>query len=144
MGPVSAQQEHGVRLKPDYEDSKRRIEAFWEREIIDRPVVQFALARPRSEWVPLPPSNHATLRDRWLDAEYQARCALADLSNHEFLGDTLPIAFPNLGPELFAAFYGCPLHFGESTSWTDPILHDWARRGADPFRRGKPLPGQAA
>ncbi|MFO7695894.1 MAG: hypothetical protein R6X16_01880 [Anaerolineae bacterium] len=112
-------------LKPDYEDTKHRIEAFWEREVIDRPVVQFSLARPMAEWVTLPPSSHATLRDRWLDADYQARYALANLSNHEFLGDTLPVAFPNLGPEVFAAFYGCPLHFGESTSWTDPILHDW-------------------
>jgi hypothetical protein len=112
-------------LKPDYDDSVRRIEAFWEREIVDRPVVQFWLARPEEEWVPLPSSSHATLRDRWLDADYQARLALASLSNREFLGDTLPVAFPNLGPELFAAFYGCPLHFGESTSWTDPILRDW-------------------
>jgi hypothetical protein len=113
-------------LKPDYEDSVRRIEAFWEREIVDRPVVQFRLARPEADWMPLPPSSHATLRDRWLDAGYQARLALTSLSNREFLGDTLPVAFPNLGPELFAAFYGCPLQFGESTSWTDPILHDWA------------------
>ena len=131
-------------LKPDYEDSKRRIEAFWEREIIDRPVVQFSLARPIEEWVPLPPSSHATLRDRWLDADYQARYALANLSNHEFLGDTLPVAFPNLGPELFAAFYGCPLHFGDSTSWTDPILHDWAEADQRTVRRFKPLSGQAA
>jgi hypothetical protein len=112
-------------LKPDYEDSKHRIEAFWKREVIDRPVVRFSLARPMAEWVTLPTSNHATLRDRWLDADYQAHYALANLSNHEFLGDTLPVAFPNLGPEVFAAFYGCPLHFGESTSWTDRILHDW-------------------
>ncbi|MHB1317727.1 MAG: hypothetical protein ACYCYF_03810 [Anaerolineae bacterium] len=125
-------------LKPDYEDSKRRIEAFWEREIIDRPVVQFSLARPVLEQVPLPFSRHATLRDRWLDADYQARYALATLTNHEFLGDTLPIAFPNLGPELFAAFYGCPLHFGESTSWTDPILHDWADAGQIRFDATSP------
>lgn len=125
-------------LKPDYEDSKRRIEAFWEREIIDRPVVQFSLARPLSERVLLPTSSHATLRDRWLDADYQARYALANLSNHEFLGDTLPVAFPNLGPELFAAFYGCPLHFGESTSWTDPILHDWAEADEVQFDRASP------
>jgi hypothetical protein len=28
-------------LKPDYERSKLRIEAFWEGELIDRPLVQF-------------------------------------------------------------------------------------------------------
>lgn len=117
-------------FKPDYEESKRRIDAFWDRELIDRPVVQFLLPKPTEQWVPLPTSEHATSAGRWLDAEYQAELTLATFSNLEFLGDTLPVAFPNLGPELFSAFYGCPIHFGDfGTSWTDPILEDWADAG---------------
>jgi hypothetical protein len=27
---------------------------------------------------------------------------------------------------VFSAFYGCPLRFGENTSWSEPILFDWA------------------
>lgn len=114
-------------LKPDYEQTKRRIDAFWHRELIDRPVVQFSLLKPPEKRVPLPPSHHATPAERWLDTEYQTALAVANLSNHEFLGDTLPVAYPNLGPEVFSAFYGCPIHFGDyGTSWTDPILHDWS------------------
>lgn len=116
------------RLKPDYAQSRQRIEAFWERSVLDRPLVQFGLARPFDEQTPPPLSTHATARERWLDAEFQAHWHLTILSNREYLGDTLPVAFPNLGPELFAAFYGCPLHFGDyGTSWTDPILHDWSK-----------------
>ena len=115
-------------LKPDYERSKERIDAFWERELIDRPVVQFGLAKPPEERVPLPQSQHATSAARWLDTEYQAALKLATLSNQEFLGDTLPVAYPNLGPEVFAALYGCPIHFGDyGTSWSEPILHDWSQ-----------------
>ncbi|HEY9076595.1 MAG TPA: hypothetical protein VIO61_08640 [Anaerolineaceae bacterium] len=117
-----------LKLKPDYEQTKQRIDAFWEREIIDRPVVQFHLAKPLEEQVPVPVSHHASIEDRWLDADYQARLALARLSNREYLGDNLPVAFPNLGPEIFSALYGCPLHFGDyGTSWTDPILEDWSQ-----------------
>ena len=117
-------------FKPDYEESKRRIEAFWDRELIDRPVVQFLVPKPPEEGVPEPPSGHHTPADRWLDAGYQAELTLARLSNLEFLGDTLPVAYPNLGPELFSAFYGCPIHFGDyGTSWTDPILDDWEDAG---------------
>ena len=120
-------------LKPDYEQSKQRIDAFWERALIDRPVVQFGLAKPAEERVPLPVSHHATSVERWLDAPYQAALTLAKLSNQEFLGDTLPVAYPNLGPEVFAALYGCPIHFGDyGTSWSEPILHDWSR--ADEIR----------
>ena len=113
------------RLKPDYEQTRHRIEAFWEREIVDRPVVQFPLAKPKEEHVPVPPSAHESLRDRWLDPAYQAQSVLASLSNQLYLGDTLPVAMPNLGPEVFSTFYGCPLHFGETTAWTDPVLQSW-------------------
>ena len=116
-----------LRLKPDYAQSKARMDAFWARDVLDRPVVQFTLHKAREEWVPLPVSGHATPRDRWLDAEYQADLALAELSNQLFLGDTLPVAWPNLGPDIFATFYGCPLEFGDyGTSWSVPILDDWS------------------
>ena len=115
-------------FKPDYEKSRQRIDAFWEREIIDRPLVMFGLPKPLDEQVPYPPSHHASPRDRWLDTGYQVELALATFRNHEYLGDTLPIAYPNLGPEVFSAFYGCPMHFGDyGTSWSDPILSEWSQ-----------------
>ncbi|MEN6478933.1 MAG: hypothetical protein ABFD20_04750 [Anaerolineales bacterium] len=114
-------------FKPDYEQTKARIEAFWEGEIIDRPVAQFIVPKPVEEWIPEPISGHATSADRWLDADYQAELALARCHNIEFMADALPIAWPNLGPEIFSAFYGCEIHFGDyGTSWTDPVLLDWA------------------
>jgi hypothetical protein len=112
-------------FKPDFEISLKRMDAFWERELIDRPVVQFALPKSVKERHSLPVSNHPDPRSQWMDAEYQADLALAMLSNYEFFGDTLPVAFPNLGPDVFAALYGCPLEFAETgTSWSKPILDD--------------------
>jgi hypothetical protein len=114
-------------FKPDYEKTRERIAAFWERDLIDRPVVMFGLSKPPEEQAPWPASHHVTPEERWTDAHYQADLALAAGRNHEFLGDTLPVAFPNLGPEIFSALYGCPVHFGDyGTSWTDPILDDWS------------------
>ncbi len=116
-------------LKPDYEQSKKRIDAFWERQLIDRPVAQFILAKPALEQQPLPISHHASPAARWMDAGYQAELALAALNNGLYPGDTLPVAWPNLGPEVFAAFYGCPLAFGDyGTSWTSPILKEWPEK----------------
>ena len=116
--------------KPDYEQSRQRIEVFWQGELLDRPVVQFYLAKPPEEQVPEPASHHATSAERWLDTQYQVDLALAACRNRDFLGDTLPVFYPNLGPEVFSALYGCPMHFGDyGTSWTDPILHDWSQAG---------------
>jgi hypothetical protein len=115
-------------LKPDYAEAQERIEAFWNCEVLDRPVVNMSILRPMAELVPLPSSHHPNPAARWTDPQYHAELALAQLSNQEFLGETLPIAYPNLGPEIFSAFYGCPLHFGDyGTSWTEPILDDWSQ-----------------
>ncbi|MCB9770306.1 MAG: trimethylamine corrinoid protein 2 [Candidatus Omnitrophica bacterium] len=109
----------------DWELRLARQDAFWECELIDRPVVSMTL--PKSSSNPHPPeSKHFKgFRERWLDSEFQANWNLAQVANTEYLGDSLPMAWPNLGPDLFSAFLGCELEFGEETSWSTPILEDW-------------------
>lgn len=111
--------------KPDYEQVRERYLAWWEGEIVDRPLTSICFAKPPEECVAVPPKHHASLRERWLDAEWQAERARAEMSNVVFYADALPVRFPNLGPEIFSAFYGCELEFGPETSWSVPILEDW-------------------
>jgi len=126
-------------FKPDYEAAKARIDAFWDCEIIDRPIVQFGLAKPKEERIPPPVSGHASPEARWMDSEYQAELKLGQLGNHEFMAETMPVMWPNLGPEVFAGFYGCPIRFGDyGTSWTEPILHDWDQVDQVRFDPGSP------
>jgi hypothetical protein len=112
--------------KPDFETVLNRYDAWWQCEILDRPLVNIAFGKPESERIRPPESNHATLRDRWMDAQFQADLAHAQMHNTVFYADALPKVIPNLGPEVFSAFYGCPLEFGTRTSWSEPILHDWS------------------
>jgi hypothetical protein len=68
-----------------------------------------------------------------MDVEWVAERALAAVMNSEYLGDALPHVHPNLGPEVFSAFFGCELEFGEETSWSVPILKDWSEAGSIRF-----------
>lgn len=111
-------------FKPDYEECKRRLDAWWHRAVIDRPPVYIHVPRVPPA-IEAPVSNHATLRERWLDAEFQARRALATCANTLHLGDAMPVAWPNLGPEVFTAWFGAELEFTETTSWSVPILRRW-------------------
>jgi hypothetical protein len=123
-----------LEFKPDFEKTMQRMEAFWNRGVLDRPLIQFSLYKPPAEWVPYPAAKHTSPAGRWQDAQYQAEFALADLSNRLFMGDTLPIAWPNLGPDVFASFYGCPLRYGDyGTSWSEPVLTDWNQAPALQF-----------
>jgi hypothetical protein len=110
---------------PDWEQRIKRHDACWRCEVIDRPVVCIYLHRPNPDfpW----PSRKAwpTLRDRWLDTEYHIEAAVAAVMNTAYLGDALPRVYPNLGPEVFSAFFGAELEFGETTSWSIPNLHSW-------------------
>ncbi|NLG25988.1 MAG: hypothetical protein GX558_11565 [Clostridiales bacterium] len=112
-------------LKPDYDQVKARYDAFWHRQIIDRPPVSIAL--PGRPLPPMAERSYATLEQKWLDIEYRAEAIDRRLRGTRFLYDSLPIAFPNLGPEIFSAWCGCGYEYGEDTTWSQPAIRDWER-----------------
>lgn len=110
----------------DWEQRIRRQDAFWDCAVLDRPVVVMTLPREQPV-VPWPEEKaYASIRDRWMDTERMAQWTAASAANTEFLGDALPIAWPNLGPELFSAFFGMEMEYTADTSWGVPNLDDWA------------------
>jgi hypothetical protein len=110
-------------LKPDYEVVKKRYEAFWECEIVDRALV--CLPIPAAEQQPVPQKTYATEEERWTDVEFRSERLAAELRNVQYLGDALPIAWPNMGPEIFSAWCGCGYNYGKHTTWSDPCILDW-------------------
>jgi hypothetical protein len=114
--------------KPDFLKSMERIYAWYEKEIIDRPPVRFiahnaSFDEANSQY----PSEN--IRDGWFDEEFQVRTFMDSIEGRIFLGETFPVYSPNLGPAVYAAFYGCELEFGEVTSWAEPVINDWQDLG---------------
>ncbi|NQU10411.1 hypothetical protein HQ590_06465 [bacterium] len=117
-----------LKLKPDFGKTIDRFEAWWHAEMIDRPPVTLWLGPNRV--YDGPTSQHARLRDRWLDVEFAVDSAVARFEQEDFVADTFPVFWPNMGPEITATLYGCDLKFGEDTTWSTPVVHqpaDWAR-----------------
>lgn len=111
---------------PDWERRLARQDAFWSCAIIDRPVVIMTLPKPAPECPWPKEKTYASMRERWFDTERVVDSALAAASNMDFLGDALPTAWPNLGPEVFSAFFGMEMEYTMDTSWGIPNLKDWA------------------
>lgn len=110
-----------------------RYEAWWHCSRLDRPPVSLWLESKHS--LRAPRSTHTTLRERWLDVEFQVESALASLEVSPCLGDSVPSYMPNVGPDLTATLFGAELIFGETTSWcqhTVPETADWERFIATP------------
>ncbi|MGL4650241.1 MAG: hypothetical protein ACRC1H_12610, partial [Caldilineaceae bacterium] len=77
---------------------------------------------------------------QWFDAEFQLDRFERSIAGKRFLGETFPVYWPNLGPNVFAACYGAPLTFSDVTSWAEPILTD----SDDPYATPLVLNGQSA
>lgn len=107
----------------DFERIKQRFDAFWQREIMDRPLI--SITAPRKEQKKrdfLIPDN---LEKRWTDIEYILNKAKLYFENTLFLGDAIPFYWPNIGPDSFTAYLGGNLTFkDEGTSWARPFVDD--------------------
>ena len=115
-------------FKPNFLKTAERFEAWWQGEMVDRPPVTLSV-KPRRRYTG-PISSHASFRERWLDVEFVVESAIAEMERREYVGDSFPCFWPNVGPEISAAVYGCELDFSEDTSWSRPIIYEpdeWQR-----------------
>ncbi len=112
-----------LEYKPDWPQAARRIEAWWEREIVDRVPIQ--VSAPRDRQMGTPPTAPEGIAERWTNVEYVLDAADYRMRSTYYAGDSYPQYYANLGPDIFAGYLGCPIEFGENTSWSFPIVGDW-------------------
>lgn len=114
-------------FKPNYDEVYARYEAFWNRSVLDRPPVCIALPK-RDRKPSIPAKTYASHAERWLDVDYRAEQMERGIENTNYMYDSLPIAWPNLGPEIFSAMCGCGYNYGADTTWSEPVIIE---RGQD-------------
>jgi hypothetical protein len=109
---------------PDCEKAIERVYAWFMGEVIDRAPVRFMAHNAF-----LDNANKAypssSLKERWFDAEFQVETYLQSIEGKTFHGETFPVFWPNLGPEVYSAFYGSELEYGEVTAWSKPFVKTW-------------------
>lgn len=125
--------------KQDIEACQRRVDAWWEHEIIDRAVVQVRVPRaPQSVEVTPEPED---VEGWFTDPKLVVPRLKQDLANTVFCGEAFPVVFPvSISMvAITAAYLGSPLQFGSTrTTWSQPIIDNWEPRLAfrfDPANR---------
>lgn len=111
----------------DFDLAMKRVYAWFENEVIDRPPVRFVahnafLEAAKEDISALAPAEKKAW---WFDIETQVDLFKKSIAGRKFYGETFPVFFPNLGPDVYAAFYGAELEFGEVTSWSIPLVREW-------------------
>jgi len=112
--------------KPDFEQCMKRIYAWYNQAMIDRVPIRFSAHNADfSEAHLLEGRTWPSLKERWWDTDYQIEVFENQLKNSVFNAETFPFFSPNLGPEVYTAFYGVELEYREVTSYAIPNLYDW-------------------
>ena len=112
--------------KPDFERAKETWRLFWHGEVGKRPPVVTSVPRPGCD----PVDVFSRRYYRALTGQWDEALSLLDrwIENTEFLAEAIPVAWPDLGPDQFAAALGGKLRFSETsqeTNWIEPWVTDW-------------------
>ena len=117
-----------LECKPDFLKAMERIYAWYEGQIKDRAPIRFSAHNSFVEQKQ-PNRNWKTIKDKWYDVEYQVETFMEGVKGKQFLAETFPVFWPNIGPNMFAALYGSKLDFGDVTSWAEHCIHEWEELG---------------
>ena len=115
-----------LELCPDFKETMRRYEAFWNGDMIDRPIVRITAPNPGYAAPEVPDNYYTRIHD---DAGEAANGILSNKRRFLHLGDSIPYALTSLGTDELAAFCGNgQLVFAEGvqyTNWFMPFVDDW-------------------
>jgi len=109
--------------KDDWESAQKRLLAWWEQEVIDRACIQVTAPRDNvtRRVIVTPP----TVEECWTNLDYQLENQGDQIRCTYYGGEAFPLFNPDLGPDIFSAFLGAPIHFDPDTSWVDPVIDSW-------------------
>ena len=135
--------------KQDWSEAQERMKAWWQGQILDRPIIQVIAPRRKplnsistilssrniidqwtDEFLQLGPSNARStptvpypqnLIDRWIDPQYRVNCAVKQSAITYFGGESYPFFIPYLGAGSLACYLGSSPRFLEDSIWYEPI-----------------------
>ena len=113
-----------LQYKPDWEEAKTRLRAWWAGEIVDRCVIGVTAPKAGVTAEP-PPMLPERLEDRWLDHAY-LHVANEYRMRHTFYGgEAFPVwnaGYP--GWDFIPSYLGARITLKEDTGWVDSLIDD--------------------
>ena len=111
----------------NWEKSKERFKALWQRKIIDRCCIAIFAPRDRHYYEQEPfPTDPEEQEKYWFDGEKVLNRNLKRIHHTCFLGDAFPHIFLNLGASGHAGYFrGSRYQLDHRTVWFFPFIDNW-------------------
>lgn len=101
-------------IKPDFEDAARRLEAFWNKDMIDRPIL-IATVKKNKDYSYF---NRGEYYDRvYGNLDEIIDHNLENAKNTNYLGESMPGIWTSLGTHEIATFCGWDVEWSGYTNW---------------------------
>jgi hypothetical protein len=128
--------------KPDWDQAKARLIAYWNHAIIDRACIAIHAPRDDSRIPPAPDlhngpwllgmetiadSDQSAIEQWWQDPDLHYKRAVTWFENTYFAGEALPITYVNWGAMAMAAMFGSPPKFNKTSVWYAKTIDDWKK-----------------
>jgi len=104
--------------KPDWDEAKTHLIAWWNRSHVDRATILVRAPRPTSLQPPPPPKD---VQQFWLDPDYRIAAAEYQMASTYCGGEAFPWFDTNIGPGSLALFLGSDAILHPTTVWYTPI-----------------------
>ncbi|MGB9620787.1 MAG: hypothetical protein ACPL7K_10265, partial [Armatimonadota bacterium] len=122
-------------IKADWDQSKKRFEAWWHGECADRVLLQ--VIAPKTPNTP-PTSQDGndgaalqegppvarTIEEQWLDAGYRIASSEYRIARTYYGGDAFPYLDTHIGPGTMSLYLGSTPTFAPDTVWYNPCIED--------------------
>jgi hypothetical protein len=128
--------------KPDWDQAKARLIAYWNHAIIDRACIAIHAPRDDSQIPPapdlhngpwllgmetIPDNDQSAIEQWWQDPDLHYKRAITWFENTYFAGEALPITYVNWGAMAMAAMFGSPPKFNKTSVWYAKTIDDWKK-----------------
>jgi hypothetical protein len=111
-------------IKPDWDRSKKRFEAWWRGECTDRVLLQVHAPKKDTAGAPPAPNPPSTLEEQRLNADYRIAVFESQMARTHYGGDAFPYIDTHIGPGTMSLYLGATPTFMPETVWYDPCIDD--------------------
>ena len=118
-----------IKYKENFEETKKRMNAFWNKEYIDRCCLAIKLPKDKSdstydaEPLVLPKSNY-TLEESRTDAEFVFKHFNHYAKNTIHYAEAIPSMMTGFGVAAHSCYFGSKLNYAPDTIWFEPVIHE--------------------
>jgi hypothetical protein len=113
-----------IKYKENWEETKKRFNAFWNREYTDRCCLSMRLWKKDGAEPLILPKSEYTLAEKYTDADYFFRVNEYGSKNTIYLAEAIPSALPFFGTAGHAIYFGAKFKYAPDTIWFEPVLHE--------------------